>query len=121
MRSKSFSKHERLGKAAIRNLFIHHSKKVAGPTILLRFRAKGADDPAPSTSSMAISISKKIAKHAVTRNKIKRLIREVFRKNKDLFPTPYEYIFHITALPQTISYDHYLQEMSDLTTKITAS
>jgi len=36
---------------------------------------------------IAISVKKKIFKRAVKRNKIKRRIREIFRKNKHAFPS----------------------------------
>ncbi len=41
---------------------------------------------------MGLSVSKKLGK-AVRRNKIKRILREIFRRNKHIFPEAYDIIF----------------------------
>jgi len=42
---------------------------------------------------LGISVSKKRISTAVGRNRAKRLIRELFRKNKKLFSPGYDYVF----------------------------
>lgn len=45
-----------------------------------------------NTNRVGISVSKKIGK-SVVRNRIKRLIKESFRRNKHMFKTGYDIIF----------------------------
>lgn len=52
------------------------------------FRAVDSDE-----TQVLISVPKRLFKHAVDRNKAKRLIREAYRTNKDLLPaTPHMHI-----------------------------
>ncbi len=37
-----------------------------------------------STARLGLTVSRRVAKHAVTRNRLKRLAREVFRRQQDL-------------------------------------
>ncbi len=45
-----------------------------------------------SYSRLGLSVSRKVG-NAVKRNRVKRLIRELFRKNKDKFPKGYDIVF----------------------------
>ncbi len=42
---------------------------------------------------VGVSVSKKVIKKAVYRNRAKRIMRELFRRNKDLFPMGHDFIF----------------------------
>ena len=72
---QTFPKSARLLKK--REFFLRPSEKI--DTDYFRFIVKRKMDWA---SRVGISISKKSLKHAVARNRVKRLIREVFRKNR---------------------------------------
>ncbi len=45
-------------------------------------------------SRLGISVQKKTG-NAVRRNRVKRLFREVFRLNRDLFPSPCDIVFTV--------------------------
>jgi|YNPMSStandDraft_1061717.scaffolds.fasta_scaffold00050_37 ribonuclease P protein component len=49
-------------------------------------------------NQVAISVSKKIG-NSVTRNYFKRIIREIYRKNKDLIREKYFFLFILKKIP----------------------
>lgn len=60
-------------------------------------------------SRLGIVVSRKIGK-AVLRNKIKRWVRELFRRNKQLLPFPMDLLIVATQGIENITWDEYRQE-----------
>ncbi len=84
---ETFRKHERLcSKKAIDSLFENGISFFSHPFQII-WNPDTFDSPSPAR--VAISVSKKIFKKAVKRNKIKRRIKEAYRKNKYLL---YEFL-----------------------------
>lgn len=80
--SESFPKEQRLyKKKAIQNLFEKGKGFSFYPFRVVTYPHKPVDEE-PSVPRVVISVSKKRFHHAVKRNKVKRLIREAWRKNK---------------------------------------
>lgn len=80
--SESLPKEQRLyRKKAIQNLFEKGKGFSFYPFRVVTYPHK-PDDEEPSVPRVVISVSKKRFHHAVKRNKVKRLIREAWRKNK---------------------------------------
>lgn len=76
----SFSKTERLSsKVKIEELF-----KRGSSFRLEKFRILLLSQPLNQGRQVLISVPKKLHKSAVSRNRIKRLIREVYRKNREV-------------------------------------
>lgn len=76
----SFSKTERLiSKVKIEELF-----KRGSSFRLQKFRIILLSQPLDQGRQVLISVPKKLHKSAVSRNRIKRLIREVYRKNREI-------------------------------------
>ncbi len=76
----SFSKTERLSsKVKIEELF-----KRGSSFRLQKFRIILLSQPLDQGRQVLISVSKKLHKSAVSRNRIKRLIREVYRQNREI-------------------------------------
>jgi ribonuclease P protein component len=76
----SFSKTERLSsKVKIEELF-----KRGSSFRLEKFRIILLSQPLDQGRQVLISVPKKLHKSAVSRNRIKRLIREVYRKNREV-------------------------------------
>jgi ribonuclease P protein component len=59
---------------------------------------------------MGFSVSKKIG-NAVVRNRIKRVLREICRKNMELFPHNYDYIFIARPKIKGFSYQQVEKEV----------
>jgi ribonuclease P protein component len=80
---QTFHKAERLkSKKVIDRLFMSGLRLKAYPLLLVYGRRK---DPAPYTLQAAFSVSRKRFKKAVQRNRIKRLMREAYRKEKTAY------------------------------------
>ena len=80
----TFKKSERLcSKRLIDDLFDGKGKSISHYPIRIVYKViPGAEQIAPA--SILISVSKRRFKHAVKRNRVKRQIREAYRKNKHL-------------------------------------
>ncbi|PKM29827.1 MAG: ribonuclease P protein component [Gammaproteobacteria bacterium HGW-Gammaproteobacteria-11] len=62
-----------------KTVFDGATRKASGPLVLLLARPNSTDQP-----RLGLVIAKKSVRHAVDRNKIKRIARESFRLNKQL-------------------------------------
>lgn len=62
---------------------------------------------------IGFSISKKVGK-AVDRNRIKRILREICRKNLDIFPKGYHFIFIARPKIKGFSFYQVEKEIKDL-------
>lgn len=77
----AFSKAERLcSKKRIEQLFAGDSRSFSAYPLRAVYRETESDAPL----QLLISVSKRRFKHAVDRNRTKRLIREAYRRNKHL-------------------------------------
>ena len=96
---ESFGKSEKLkSKKLIDRLFMEGKNIKSYPLKLVYVPVDNSENPELKTG---VSVPKKLVKTAVKRNRIKRLIREVFRKNKYLvtkdLSTSYAFMFiHIS-------------------------
>lgn len=80
---QSFGNQQRLkNKILIGKLFSHGSSVSKYPLRLVYLKT---EDHSDIRIKVAVSVSKRSFKKAVDRNRIKRLIREVYRLNKDIF------------------------------------
>ena len=84
---QTFKKEERLfGKKAITNLFAHGNSFLEYPFKVVWLNCH---EEKKYPAKVLIAVSKKNIKKAVMRNRIKRLVREAYRKNKSVF---YEFL-----------------------------
>lgn len=63
---------------------------------------------------IGISISQKVSKRAVVRNRIKRQIRAAFRQLLPRLPAGWRLVIVVRQTPQECKYDQYLQELEQL-------
>ena len=81
----TFKKAERLcSKKRIETLFAGGSRAISAYPLRVVFRERGETDGEQEAVSILITVSKRYFKHAVDRNRTKRLIREAYRLNKQL-------------------------------------
>ena len=81
----TFKKAERLcSKKRIETLFAGGSRAISAYPLRVVFRERGETDGEQEVVSILITVSKRHFKHAVDRNRTKRLIREAYRLNKQL-------------------------------------
>ena len=111
MRLFSFTKEERILKRTdFNNLKIrgkkHHTKNF---TIIIK--PNGRD-----TTRLGITVSKRIGK-SVTRNRIKRLIREFFRLHKHKIPKGYDVLIVATKKNDTLNLASVEEQVGDLLVK----
>ena len=80
--NQSFGKEEKLKSKKLIDLLFAEGKSVKSFPLKLIYTSY--DQTAEASLKTAVSVPKKLVKTAVQRNRIKRLMREVFRKNKYL-------------------------------------
>ncbi|TDN88177.1 ribonuclease P protein component [Salegentibacter sp. 24] len=92
---ESFGKNEKLKSKKLIDILFHGGKSVKKYPLKLIYLP--ITNPEISNFKIGVSVPKKLVKTAVGRNRIKRLMREAFRKNKYLvtnnLPQPYALMF----------------------------
>ncbi len=66
---------------------------------------------------LGITVTKKVGT-AVQRNRIKRVVREVFRRNRELFPPAHDLVFIAKRGATSIDYDSVLSELQRAAKKL---
>lgn len=115
---QSFGNQQRLkNKILIGKLFSHGSSVSKYPLRLVYLKTEHNPE---TPVKVAVSVSKRSFKRAVDRNRIKRLVREVYRLNKDLFiqeieSDSYAFIFLYTGreLPAFETLQHTIIRLSE--------
>lgn len=68
----------------------------------------------PSTTKIGISISKKVSKKAVVRNRIRRQIRSAMTSNLWLMSSGWKIIIVVKPKAIQCKYEHFLRELKEL-------
>ena len=75
----------------------------------------------PSEARLGITITKKTAPNAVARNRVKRVLREVFRKERALFPAGCDVVVVGKAGAEKLGYAEALGELRDVAAKLASA
>ena len=87
-----------------------HGRRVQLRHFVVIVQRRAAETPATETR-IGVTITKKIS-GAVGRNRVKRLVREVFRRNRERFPAGCDVVFIARAGADTLDYATVLAEVS---------
>ncbi|MBN1573536.1 MAG: ribonuclease P protein component [Deltaproteobacteria bacterium] len=108
MEKKTFSRSERIRKKTDFERFKLYrgktTKVFGGPFVIIQL-PNNLD-----ITRIGIRVPKKIGK-AYVRNRIKRLIREVFRQNKKAFPPSADLLIIVTERPGALSLNFFMEEI----------
>lgn len=89
---RSFTKQERLCSEKAIETLMHKGKRFSTDFFRITYRSHSSQDNNCGTNGVVISVPKKIFKHAVDRNLLKRRIRESYRLNKELLKIESGYV-----------------------------
>ena len=107
MKDESFTKQDRLRK---RREFLKVQR--GGRKLYLRDLLVFVK-PAPGRTRVGITVSKKVG-NAVQRNRVKRLVREVYRRNKARIPPGLDIVFVAKASAQEVGYHDLGRQLMNL-------
>lgn len=107
MSDERFPKQERLRKRRdYLNVEAKKVRKLITPHLII-LAARSSENRA----RIGITVSKRIGT-AVRRNSVKRLLREVYRRNKEIFPPGYDFVLIARKQDRNTCYETYLQEIT---------
>lgn len=106
--SESFSKKDRLLRRADFVRVQSRGRKVYTKSLLMLVLENRI-----GRTRLGIAVSKKIG-NSVKRNRWKRMIREIFRRNRSLFPTTVDIVVIPKRIPYMITYTMLLEEIKHI-------
>jgi len=107
MSDERFPKQERLRKRRdYLNVETRKIRKLITPHLII-LAARNSENHA----RIGITVSKRIGT-AVRRNSIKRLLREIYRRNKEIFPPGYDFVLIARKQDRNTCYETYFQEIT---------
>ncbi len=89
-----------------------YGKSVAGKSVVIYFKENSQD-----TSRFGFSVSKKLGK-AAKRNRVRRILKEVCRLRKDLFPNGKDYVIIARRGILGLNYREVERDIEELIKKI---
>lgn len=93
---------------------LRSDKRVTGGTLILRLRHQPPDNQATlPPRRVAIHLSARI-KGAVVRNRLKRWLREIYRRNKDWFAPGFDYLIQVKPDAVRLNFHQLKQELQNL-------
>ncbi len=119
--SRDFARvHHQGVRAATQNLAIRALKKNALLSAKPRLRSSQSADGNPSalSSRFGISISRKVSKRAVVRNRIKRQLKAIIRQNLPYIPPNWQVVIVVRPAAVECEFDDFLRELEDLLKKL---
>ncbi len=88
-------------------------RKLHTESFLVFILPRPAPAPSAEPARLGITVSKKVG-NAVTRNRVKRLVREAFRRRRTLFPEGHDVVFVAKKQAAEVTFDRVVDEMEGL-------
>ncbi len=95
----------------------HYGTRIPGTALSLCYRVQTDTAPTTPKRRIAFLLSARI-KPAVVRNRLKRRLREIFRRNKSWFPPGFDYIIHAGTTAAELDFTRLRDEVQELTTRM---
>lgn len=90
-------------------------RRRTGPSLIVVAQRNGLD-----TSRIGLTVTRKVG-NAAARNRWKRRLREIFRRNKDRFPTGWDFVVIVKrSAPNDASFDELRTELLTLMNEASA-
>ncbi len=89
-----------------------HGRRIHSPHFLIVVRPNALQD-----TRLGITVTKKVG-NAVERNRVKRVVREVFRRNRALFPGSHDVVFIAKKGAPALGYAAVLSEVQKASGKL---
>lgn len=102
----SFSKKERLQKGDFRGVRWKNRSETDHFTLLVHANKEGE-------RKIGITIRKRVGS-AVVRNRVRRMVREFYRLNKNLFPDRLSYLLKVKQVPEKLTWTETEKELYQL-------
>jgi ribonuclease P protein component len=114
--AESLARAEVLSRRHELGLLLRTGKRVSGGPVYLRY-LRHEQSPSPCERRVAFLVPRQIRK-AVVRNRLKRWLREVYRRNKDWFPRGYDYALQLGSSATELGFAELADRTRQLTDKV---
>jgi len=109
-RPQALKRHERIRLPnQFRNIILK-GKRFKGDFLILYCLKRSGKDGETRSKRLGVVVSKRVLRKSHDRNKIKRLLREVFRRNKPKFQQGADLVFRLFSKPNLFSYNNIEKE-----------
>ena len=112
-KDQRFPKRERLTITKEFETVFRRGRKLVGKYVALHYIYKGED-----RERVGVTVSKRVDKLAVTRNRLKRIFREIYRTNKGAFPDGHDFVLRALSKSSGASFGELRYEILSLTENI---
>ena len=111
------SKHRLKRRSNFQSIYKKGIRRSSRHFILRALRADSNSSSKTIETKIGISVSRKVSKKAVERNRIKRLIRAVFRRLLPRIKSPWLIVIVVKPEVKECNYEHFLRELEKLLIK----
>ena len=102
--AQTLKRHEKIKRPGHYRTIISRGRRVESGALVLYCSCLEAESP-KTRAQLGIIVGKRVLRKATDRARAKRLLREVFRKNKARFKCPASLVFRVVKRPKILKYN----------------